>query len=614
YVPSMLQPKLKTLAYNPLDGANPYKHDYFVDGQINIGSINGGSTVALFGSLGAGGQGLYALDISTLTASSDADVAAKALWEITPSSIKYNNAKTSTSSYGNLGYTYGTPQIVKLNIGGSATDALIIGNGYNTSGISSLFVINAATGARIAEIVTPTTSSGANGIFEAKALDANNDGYVDRVYAGDLNGKVWRFDLSSTSSGSWSVTALFTTANNLPITSTPGVVKHPNGGYMVDFGTGSTLSGSYGTYNHSTNAWTVNGTGDMATASPATYYVYGIWDKGGSTAVVDTDLVLQTLEERAYAASAASTVTTRVRRASANAIDWSSKKGWKVALPAGERVVGEGSFLENGRFYFNSYNPTVAPKLIDGTTTDIYGENWLMELNALTGGSSSAPFLDLNGDQLLNDSDRIKYVSGDTKPSGASDGDPITLPNEKGIPVGKFIATGVQSQPLLVELQKLNTTFMNQNPDVIYPAASSVDRGVAGGHFDVDYFYPPAGNCNNLAGSAGSKAVGSIKFTYASGSKKATVNALKITAPNGEVIYNGSPGSIAPNTLDDTLNGVSSASYTLSKNGGGDAATVLVTAISPGTAYNGAITVLMSVGGSVSTRYTITALAGGTNA
>jgi hypothetical protein len=277
-------------------------------------------------------------------------------------------------------------------------------------------------------------------------------------------------------------------------------------------------------------------------------------------------------------------------------------------------VVGEGSFIENNRFYFNSYNPTVAPTLIAGTTTDIYGENWLMELNAITGGSSTAPFLDMDGNVLLNDQDRIRYSTSDSKPTGSNTGDPILTPSEQGIPVGKFISTGVQSQPLLVELKTLNTTLMNQNPDVIYPATTTVDRGVAGGHFDVDYFYPPTGVCNNLSGGTGSKAVGSVKFTYANSSSTATVNSLRIVAPNGEVLYNGSPGKISPKNLDDALDGLSSASYTLSKNGNGNNSTVLITAISPGVAYNGNITVTMTVGGSTSNGYTLTNLSGGADA
>lgn len=476
YVPSMLQGKLGTLAYNPLDATNTYKHDYFVDGQINLGAINGGSKTVLFGSLGGGGRGIYALDISKLNASSEDDVASKALWEITPDSIKSGGARYDSKAYADLGYSYGTPLLVKLNRGGMTIDALIIGNGYNPSGTACLYVINAQTGAQIAAIRagsdTPASGS-ANGIFEPKALDTQGNGMVDRVYAADLNGNLWKFDLSSPSASGWSVTLLFSDANHLPVTSTLGVIKHPHGGYLIDFGTGSTLSGSYGTYNHASGSWTRNGSGDLTTTSPATYYVYGIWDKGSGAAVVDTDLVVQTLEERPYSHSAPGI---RVRRATANTIDWSTKKGWKVAMPVGERVVGEGSFIANGRFYFTGYNPTVAPSPMTGSTTDIYGENWLMELNALTGGSSSSPFLDLYPDQILDDKDRIPYATGDTLPSGSRPGSPILIPNEKGIPVGKFISTGVQSQPLLLEFRKLYTTLMNQNPDAISPPASSVDQ------------------------------------------------------------------------------------------------------------------------------------------
>ncbi len=479
YVPSMLQGKLKTLAYNPLDASNPYKHDYFVDGQINVGLINGGAKKVLFGSLGGGGPGIYALDISQLNASSDADVASKVLWEITPDSMKSGGSRSSSSAYANLGYSYGTPLLIKLNIGGAASDALIIGNGYNTAGYAYLYVINAATGAQIAAIRAGSgipAAGSANGIFEPKALDTSGKGVVDRVYAADLNGNLWKFDLSSTSASDWSVTSLFSTANHLPVTSTLGIIKHPNGGYMIDFGTGSTLSGAYGTYNHTSGTWTKDATGDLTTYSPATYYVYGIWDNGSGTAVIDSDLVLQTLEERLHSTPSSST---RVRRASANTIDWTKNRGWKLALPVGERIIGEGSFVENGRFYFTSYNPTVAPLLIAGSSSDIFGENWLMELNALTGGSSSAPIFDLYPDHILDNKDRISYGSGDTIPSGSSSGSPIIVPNEKGIPVGKFMSTGVQSQPLLLASMKLNTTLMNHNPDASHALGTNPDHVIS---------------------------------------------------------------------------------------------------------------------------------------
>ena len=118
------------------------------------------------------------------------------------------------------------------------------------------------------------------------------------------------------------------------------------------------------------------------------------------------------------------------------------------------------------------------------------GELWLMELDFLSGSTANSPFFDMSGDLQLTSADRVSYVSGDTLPSGAHVGDINTTAT--GVPVGKFIDNGVGSQPLLVQLATLNTTLLNQNPDVTLPALAG-DPGVAGGHFDFDIYYSKIG-------------------------------------------------------------------------------------------------------------------------
>lgn len=623
YVPSMLIGKLKKLAYSPADATLTFAHDYFADGQINVATLSGGTRV-LVGTLGAGGKGLYAVNISTLAAASEADVAAKILWEITPTTVNYatptvhSTAATTAANataYSKLGYTYGTPLLARINHGGTAMDAVIIGNGYNeaATGESYLYVINAATGALIKAIQAGTAgAANPNGLMNPVALDTTGDGYVDRVYAGDLNGIMWKFDLSSTTVSSWSASALYVTSPAQPITTTPGVALHPNGGYMVSFGTGKAFTGTYGTYNHATSAWTTASTGDLGDTS--VHYVYGIWD--GAPAA-NAAILTQTLTERSYTHAG---TTTRVRRSTANTPVWTSgaanHKGWKVALPAGERVLGEGTFTENGRFYFVSYNPTVAPYLVPGTTTDLYGENWLMELNYLTGGSSTTPFLDMDSNLLLNDSDRIVYTASDTKPVGKSDGDPIVAGNdalgnvvsrnEDGIPVGKWMSYGVQSQPILVQLQTLNTTLFNANPDVIFPPTTTVSRGVAGGHFDVDNFYGVNNNCSNVTGAGSVASGGRIDFTY-SGTK--TISNFSITINGTNILTSNNPGSKSKSGLESwILANSSSADYdiTVSSN------RVNIRAKNKGSAYN-ATTANMVVSGTgiASGNYSKTAITGG---
>ena len=459
YVPSMLISKMKNLA------TTPYVHDYYVDGYVNVASILSGSKSVLVGVLGAGGKGIYALDItgsSRLAPATEAAAASNALWEITPSTI--NNAASTV--YANLGYTYANPSIAK--VGG--VDAVIVGNGYNNGGDyqAYLYVINANTGALISAIKAGTsgTAGSPNGLSTPVAIDSNGDGSADIVYAGDLNGTMWKFDLTA-----GTATLLLTTSPAQPITMSPGVAKHPSGGYMVNFATGAVLTAT-----------------DMTDTS--VFAVYGIWDGAPAANAV---LLAQTLTERCYTsgtAVAASPCANRVRTVSVNQPDWTAgathHKGWKVTLPAGEKVVGDGSFIENGRFYFNGYNPTVS-KTVQSST--VYGENWLMELDYLSGGTALAnlPFLDLSGDHLLDDDDRVKFT-------------PTSLTTDS-IPVGKMIGIGVMSQPVLVQLSTLNNTLFNQNPDVtIIPVDLGTAQGVTGGHFDVDVFYvPPTGGAQATA-------------------------------------------------------------------------------------------------------------------
>lgn len=458
YVPSMLMSQLPALK------ASPYVHTYFVDGGLNLQDavIGGVTKKILVGGLGAGGKGLFALDVTNPIPADEATAAAKILWEITPTMI--NNA--ASGSYANMGYTYGTPVIVPVN-SGSGQSAVIIGNGYINTGNSrsSLFVINAADGTLIKELVVPAASpSGRGGLSTPACIDSTSDGRADYCYAGDIDGKLWKFDLTSTSAASWTVTLLHATNPAQAITTAPTVGLHPNGGFMVNFGTGRMFTAA-----------------DAADTS--VFYAYGIWD--GAPAV-NAVLLGQTLTEKSYVSAG---VTTRVRVTSNNTLNWTSGAanhyGWRAALPAGERVLSDTIFIESGRFYFNSTNPTIS-----NTSPKPNGENWQMVLDFVTGGTINSPFLDLDNDQLLTNQDRIKYVSGDTIPSGGSVGSPNMT--TAGIAVGKFASNGVGSHPLLVQLATLNATLFNQNPDFTFPPTpTSTDRGVSGGHFDVDIYYGP---------------------------------------------------------------------------------------------------------------------------
>ena len=429
YVPSMLIPKLSQLAINP------YARTHYVDGPISSSDVRLGTATRtlLTGGLGAGGKGLYALDVTTTTATatiaSESDAASKIKWEIS----------SDTTGFANLGYTYAMPRLARLN---NDTAAVVVGNGYMNSGNGHavLYVINADTGAKIAEIDTGDGSAASpNGLSSPTMVDTNGDGKVDYAYAGDLNGNIWKFDLTSGTPSSFSASKLYTVSPVASITTAPVVQRHPNGGYMVIAGTGRTLQSD-------------------DTSDTSVHYVYGIWDgaPAGNSALLAQTLTEATLNGQ------------RLRSASTDRPNWSASttstpghRGWKLTLPAGERVVGEAPFLNDNRFYFTSTNPTIS-------TTSTDGESWVNQVNYLSGGGFASSIFDINNDGLINDSDK---VNGQVISSG-------------------FIGTGVLSQPVLTDLSVLSLTFYNSNPDQIAPpATTSSDRGVSKGHFDVDIYY-----------------------------------------------------------------------------------------------------------------------------
>lgn len=447
YVPSMLLPKL------PLLKASPYAPTKFVDGGLAMADVaqsDGTNATLLAGALGGGGKGLFMLDVTSPSPSTEAAAASFVKWEVTPSS----------TGFGNLGYTYAAPRLARLNTG---TAAVVVGNGYaNTgNGHATLLLINAATGSLIREIDTGSGSTGSpNGLSTATLLDENRDGRVDYAYAGDIDGNLWRFDLRGDDPSAYSVSKLMTTDGSRPITSAPVVTPHPVSGYLVAFGTGRILTSA-----------------DLTDTTEQ--YAYGVWD-GAPTA--NTSWLQQTV-------TAVTVNGKRMRTLSANKPDWSSTKhrGWRLTLPAGERVVGEGPMLNDGRLYLTTSNPTVAAP----STTSLAapaGETWLTEVDIRTGGSPAAPIYDVNGDGKINSSDN-------------SSGNVIS---------GVFVGNGVMSQAVLADKATFSTTLFNRQADYddTAPPAEGEDvvvigTGVSGGHFDADVFGPKSGGGGKGGGGKG---------------------------------------------------------------------------------------------------------------
>jgi len=366
YVPAAIYSGLNRLP------ASGYAHRYFVDGNAYAGDVYIGVPPAwktvLLGTLGGGGKSVFALDITDPVNFSASDV----LWEFTDP---------------DLGFVHGQAKIARLNDGSWAA---IIGNGYNgNSDRAYLFIVDLQTGALIKKI--PTSTSTNNGLSTPALVDINGDKIIDVVYAGDLQGNIWKFDLSQSDIAQWDVAyksegtrkPLFTARNAgsqvQPITSPVEVGFHKQNGYMIFFGTGQFIASGDAT--------------DKKVQS-----LYGIWDKGSSI----TEMDRSTLQQQTITAE--TVIPPFERTVSSHSVDWETKRGWYIDLPQSDDDPAERSvimpMLNFGRVIFTTLIPSTDP-------CEAGGRNWLMLLDAETGGMMSKPQFDTNYDGKLDSGDRV---------------------------------------------------------------------------------------------------------------------------------------------------------------------------------------------------------------
>ena len=246
-----------------------YAHDFFVDATPASGDLfyGGAWHTWLVGGLGAGGAAIYALDVTNPTAATFSEANASRIVKGEWSSANITCANVATCG-NNLGNTYGTPQIRRLHNG---TWGVIFGNGFgSSSGDAGIYVmtLDPATAAATFYYLS-TGTAGGNGIAYVAAADLDGDHITDYVYAGDLKGNLWRFDLTSAAPAGWAVSPgpLFKTPNGQPITTQPvlasAIVSGSLPQLIVAFGTGDRTQ-----FSNTSAATYVSGTQSL----------YGIWD------------------------------------------------------------------------------------------------------------------------------------------------------------------------------------------------------------------------------------------------------------------------------------------------------------------------------------------------
>ena len=448
YVPSMLIPKMKRLA------GVPYSHTYFVDGGITVqdAKINGAWSTVLVGSLGAGGRGLYALDVTSPWLGSEASAAGtnkKIMWEERAENTSPDDPETGANP--DIGYIFDASTIAQLNDGKWYA---VFGNGIaSDNGEAVLMMKELRTDYGDSTTIKIRTGSGTdNGLSAPALVDTNNDGKADIAWAGDIKGDLWRFDLSGTT---WTKAyKAYDGDPSQPITTAPDVTNHPQFGHLVLFGTGK-----------------LHEEADLSTTAPQA--LYGIWDTGqapvGGEPLMSQTLSFNTDYNRFGFAEKVRTFTTSVK------VDYSIYKGWKVELFPGERMLTPPQ-LRAGRLKTTIYNPN------DGT-------NWLLEASFLDGHMADNSIYNLNQDAKLDEKDR---VNGNENVDGAGNQD---YSDPEDIPMSWKRPNGNMSQPTIASLSAgVDTMFLNfLNPPIIESAIASdgftgdIAGGLEGGHIDLDY-------------------------------------------------------------------------------------------------------------------------------
>ncbi|HEZ7481273.1 TPA: pilus assembly/adherence protein PilC, partial [Neisseria meningitidis] len=209
---------------------------YGVDGGFVLRQVEwkGQNRVFMFGAMGFGGRGAYALD---LTKADGSDPTKASLFDVKHDNNNGNNGNNSVK----LGYTVGTPQIGKTHNGKYAA---FLASGYATKEINStenktmlyVYDLESNNGTPIAKIEVP---NGKGGLSSPTLVDKDLDGTVDIAYAGDRGGNMYRFDLSGDNPSSWTVRTIF--QGTKPITSAPAISQLKDKRVVI-FGTGSDLS------------------------------------------------------------------------------------------------------------------------------------------------------------------------------------------------------------------------------------------------------------------------------------------------------------------------------------------------------------------------------------
>ncbi|HEX4267271.1 MAG TPA: PilC/PilY family type IV pilus protein [Steroidobacteraceae bacterium] len=382
YMPQGVLGTIHSASNSYLDYANPqYGHDFFVDATPATGDLYYSGTwhTWVVGGLGAGGSEIYALDVTTPANFTETNASSLVIgdWQggtsatTNPGSFTCQNAANCALSLGN---TYGTPTIRRMHNGDWA---LIFGNGLNSStGDAGIFIltINPSSGSKRVYYLSTGKANTSDGIAYAHPVDMDQDHVVDYIYAGDVLGNVWRFDVTSSDPNAWAVTPgpLFTTPSQ-PITSDvfPIFVQGTAGvQLMLFFGTGEKFpltqstattyatgqQSFYGIWDWNMSGWDANNSTQFASMPAGTITTMGTSNLQQQTVSLDAGLPSI---DTPYMVCWAGTTTCSAATLSAHtsAVSSNSQYGWYINLPGSNSGYGSNT---NEQVIYNPIEVTTA--------------------------------------------------------------------------------------------------------------------------------------------------------------------------------------------------------------------------------------------------------------
>lgn len=339
-----------------------YQHKYYVDGSSVVfdAYIDSAWRSILLGSLGRGGDSLFAIDVTNPTALASEIAAEKVLWD---------------KRFPELGITTNKPVIARLS---SGKWVAVAGYGYNNStNKAGLLVIDLENGNVLRRL--ETSSGSPNGLGQVEGWDATGDGNMDWFFAGDIMGNIWKFDLSSANPAEWNVaygdkplfTAVDATGDIQAITGGISLSAQPETGHLwIFFGTGKMLSSE-----------------DPLLSDPNSWY--GIRDGiviNGRADLKQRDIISQEDNSRAIEAGAP--------------YDMLGMRGWYIDLgDARERIVNRPQLVGNS-LVINTITP-------GDNDCNPQGSGWVMSVSPYTGSRLGYLFYDRNNDGVIDSDDAL---------------------------------------------------------------------------------------------------------------------------------------------------------------------------------------------------------------